>query len=304
LQTSDDAAVYQMADDLALVQTVDFFPPVVDDPYLYGAIAAANSLSDVFAMGGEPMFALNISAWPDNLPLELLSEIFRGGADKAQEAGIVIAGGHTVTDDEPKYGLVVTGRINPRDVLTKAGAKPGDRLFVTKRFGTGLVTTAIKQQAATDEDADAAVQSMLQLNQQAARLAHEIGVHACTDITGFGLLGHATEVAVKSDVAIEIDHSAIPWLPGVDRYAAEGRFPGGANRNRDYYETLPEAGVTFAEGVSAEIQRLLFNPETSGGLLLSVAAERGDALLDAFAKAGHGIWELGTVRDGRGIVVR
>jgi selenide,water dikinase len=304
LQTSDDAAVYQMADDLALVQTVDFFPPVVDDPYLYGAIAAANSLSDVFAMGGEPMFALNISAWPDNLPLELLSEIFRGGADKAQEAGIVIAGGHTVTDDEPKYGLVVTGRINPRDVLTKAGAKPGDRLFVTKRFGTGLVTTAIKQQAATDEDADAAVQSMMQLNQQAARLAHEVGVHACTDITGFGLLGHATEVAVKSDVAIEIDHSAIPWLPGVDRYAAEGRFPGGANRNRDYYETLPEAGVMFAEGVSAEIQRLLFNPETSGGLLLSVAAERGDALLDAFAKAGHGIWELGTVRDGRGIVVR
>jgi selenide,water dikinase len=166
------------------------------------------------------------------------------------------------------------------------------------------VTTAIKQQAATDEDADAAVQSMMQLNQQAARLAHEVGVHACTDITGFGLLGHATEVAVKSDVAIEIDHSAIPWLPGVDRYAAEGRFPGGANRNRDYYETLPEAGVTFSEGVSAEIQRLLFNPETSGGLLLSVAAERGDALLDAFAKAGHGIWELGTVRDGRGIVVR
>jgi selenide,water dikinase len=304
LQTSDDAAVYQMADDLALVQTVDFFPPVVDDPYLYGAIAAANSLSDVFAMGGEPMFALNISAWPDNLPLEILSEIFRGGADKAQEAGIVIAGGHTVTDDEPKYGLVVTGRIDPREVLTKAGAQVGDRLFVTKRFGTGLVTTAIKQQAATKEDADAAVESMLQLNQQASRLAREVGVHACTDITGFGLLGHTTEVAVKSGVAIEIDHAAIPWLPGVDRYAAEGRFPGGANRNRDYYETLPEAGVTFSEGVPAEIQRLLFNPETSGGLLLSVAAERGDSLLDTFAKAGHGIWELGTVRDGRGIVVR
>ena len=304
MQTSDDAAVYQMADDLALVQTVDFFPPVVDDPYLYGAIAAANSLSDVFAMGGEAMFALNICAWPDNLPLEILSEIFRGGADKAQEAGIVIAGGHTVTDDEPKYGLVVTGRINPRNVLTKAGAQPGDRLFVTKRFGTGLVTTAIKQQAATEEDADAAVQSMLHLNQQAARLVQQVGVHACTDITGFGLLGHATEVAVKSGVAIEIDHTAIPWLPGVDRYAAEGRFPGGANRNRDYYETLPEAGVTFADGVSSEIQQLLFNPETSGGLLITIAAERGDTLLAAFADAGHGIWELGTVRDGRGIVVR
>jgi selenide,water dikinase len=304
LQTSDDAAVYQMSDDLALVQTVDFFPPVVDDPYLYGAIAAANSLSDVFAMGGEPMFALNIAAWPDDLPLDILSEIFRGGADKAQEAGIVIAGGHTVTDDEPKYGLVVTGKIDPRQVLTKAGAQPGDRLFVTKRFGTGLVTTAIKQQATTQEDADAAVESMLQLNAQASSLAREVGVHACTDITGFGLLGHLTEVAVKSGVAVEIDHAAIPWLPGVARYAAEGRFPGGANRNREYYEDLPEAGVTFADGVSADIQRLLFNPETSGGLLLAVPAERGDRLLDAFAAANHGIWELGTVREGRGIVVR
>ncbi len=303
LQTSDDAAVYRMSDDLALVQTVDFFPPVVDDPYLYGAIAAANSLSDVFAMGGEPMFALNIAAWPDDLPLEYLSEIFRGGADKAQEAGIVIAGGHTVTDDEPKYGLVVTGKIDPRHVLTKAGAQVGDRLFVTKRFGTGLVTTAIKQQATTQEDADAAVESMLQLNAQASRLAREVGVHACTDITGFGLLGHATEVAVKSGVAIEIDHAAIPWLPGVARYAAEGRFPGGANRNREYYETLPEAGVTFADDVAPDIQRLLFNPETSGGLLLAVAADRGDALLEAFAAAGHGIWEIGTARDGRGIVV-
>lgn len=304
LQTSDDAAVYRMSDDLALVQTVDFFPPVVDDPYLYGAIAAANSLSDVFAMGGEPLFALNIAAYPDDLPLEILSEIFRGGADKAQEAGIVIAGGHTVTDAEPKYGLVVTGRIDPRAILTKAGAQPGDRLFVTKRFGTGLITTAIKQQAATREDAGAAVESMLQLNMTASRLAREVGVHACTDVTGFGLLGHATEVAIKSGVAIEIDHAAIPWLPGVARYAAEGRFPGGADRNREYYEALPEVGVTFVDGVAADIQQLLFSPETSGGLLLTVAPERGDALLDAFAAGGHGIWELGTVRAGRGILVR
>jgi selenide,water dikinase len=304
LQTSDDAAVYALSDDMALVQTVDFFPPVVDDPYTYGAIAAANSLSDVFAMGGEAMFALNIAAFPDNLPLEILSEIFRGGADKAAEAGIVIAGGHTVTDDEPKYGLVVTGRIDPKAVLTKAGAQAGDRLFVTKRFGTGLVTTALKQQATTQADADAAVESMLQLNLQASRLTREVGVNACTDITGFGLLGHATEVAVKSGVAIEIDHSAIPWLPGVARYAAEGRFPGGANRNRDFYETLPEAGVTFADAVSADIQRLLFNPETSGGLLLSVAAENVDALIAAFEAAGHGLWQIGAVSSGRGIVVR
>lgn len=293
-----------MTDDLALVQTVDFFPPVVDDPYLYGAIAAANSLSDVFAMGGEPLFALNIAAWPDTLPLDLLSAIFRGGADKAQEAGIVIAGGHTVTDDEPKYGLVVTGKIDPRKVLTKADARAGDRLFVTKRFGTGLVTTAIKQQAATEEDVAAAVESMMQLNQAAARLAAKVGVHACTDITGFGLLGHATEVAIKSGVGIELDHAAVPWLPGVARYAAEGRFPGGAHRNRDFYETLPEAGVTFADAVGADIQRLLFNPETSGGLLLTAPAERGDALLEAFVAAGHGVWEIGTVREGRGIVVR
>ncbi|MEX2314588.1 MAG: selenide, water dikinase SelD, partial [Thermomicrobiales bacterium] len=227
-----------------------------------------------------------------------------GGADKAQEAGIVIAGGHTVTDAEPKYGLVVTGRIDPLAILTKAGAEPGDRLFVTKRFGTGLITTAIKQAAATQKDADAAIESMLQLNMAASRLAREVGVHACTDITGFGLLGHLTEVAVKSGVAIEIEHAAIPWLPGVARYAAEGRFPGGAERNRDYYECLPEAGVTFADGVAADIQRLLFNPETSGGLLLSVSSERAGALLDVFAAADHGIWDIGTVREGRGIVVR
>jgi len=304
LQTSDDAAVYKLSDDMALVQTVDFFPPVVDDPYTYGAIAAANSLSDVFAMGGEAMFALNIAAFPDNLPLDILTEIFRGGADKAQEAGIVIAGGHTVTDDEPKYGLVVTGKIDPRQILTKAGAQPGDRLFVTKRFGTGLITTALKQQAVTQEDADAAIESMLQLNMAASRVVRAVGVNACTDVTGFGLLGHATEVALKSGVSIEIDHAALPWLPGVARYAAEGRFPGGANRNREFYETMPEAGVTFADGVSPDIQQLLFNPETSGGLLLSVAADRCDALVAAFAAADLGLWEIGSAGEGRGLHVR
>jgi selenide, water dikinase len=304
LQTSDDAAVYKLSDEDAIVQTVDFFPPVVDDPYLYGAIAAANSLSDVFAMGGEALFALNIAAFPDNLPLEILSSIFAGGADKAREAGIVIAGGHTVTDDEPKYGLVVTGRIHPARVLTKAGARPGDRLFVTKRFGTGVITTAIKQQHASQEDADAAVESMLQLNQAASRLAQQVGVHACTDITGFGLLGHATEVAIKSGVALEIDANAVPWLPGAQRYAADGRFPGGTNRNREHYQAEPECGVTIAATVSDDIARLLFSPETSGGLLLAVPAERGDALIAAFADAGHDLWEIGSVAEGRGITVR
>ena len=304
LQTSDDAAVYKLSDEQAIVQTVDFFPPVVDDPYLYGAIAAANSMSDVFAMGGEVMLALNIAAFPDNLPLDILSRIFQGGADKAMEAGIVIAGGHTVTDDEPKYGLVVTGTIHPERILTKAGAKPGDVLFVTKRFGTGVITTAIKQDAADAADANAAIESMLALNQQASRLAQSVGVNACTDITGFGLLGHATEVAVKSGVALEINASLIPWLPGAERYAADGRFPGGAGRNRDYYEPLPEVGITIGESVPSDIARLLFSPETSGGLLLSVPSERAQALRDAFSGAGCELWEIGGVREGRGITVR
>jgi selenide,water dikinase len=304
LQTSDDAAVYRLSDEDAIVQTVDFFPPVVDDPYLYGAIAAANSLSDVFAMGGEALFALNIAAFPDDLSLDILSAIFAGGADKAAEAGIVIVGGHTVTDDEPKYGLVVTGRIHPARVLTKAGARPGDRLFVTKRFGTGVITTAIKQQQASADDAGAAIASMLHLNREAARLAQQVGVHACTDITGFGLLGHATEVAIRSGVALEIIADAVPWLPGAERYAADGRFPGGTGRNRAHYEAEPDCGVSIAPGVPEDIARLLFSPETSGGLLLSVAAERAETLARAFAAAQHGLWEIGTVTEGRGITVR
>jgi selenide,water dikinase len=304
LQTSDDAAVYRMSDELAIVQTVDFFPPVVDDPYVYGAIAAANALSDVYAMGGEPLFALNIAAFPDNLPLDILSQIFAGGSDTAHEAGIVIAGGHTVTDDEPKYGLVVTGTVHPGRVLTKAGARPGDRLFVTKQLGTGVITTAIKQGVATDADADAAVASMRRLNREASILARDAGVHAATDVTGFGLLGHASEVAIKSGVALEIDADRVPWLPGAERYAADGRFPGGTQRNRDFYEPLEECGVTMDANVADELARLLFSPETSGGLLLSVAAGAGAGLLAAFAGAGHAIWEIGSVRDGRGIVVR
>lgn len=304
LQTSDDAAVYRLSDDDAIVQTVDFFPPVVDDPYLYGAIAAANSLSDVYAMGGQPLFALNIAAFPDNLPLDILSSIFAGGADKAREAGIVIAGGHTVTDDEPKYGLVVTGRIHPDRILTKAGAQPGDELFVTKRFGTGVVTTAIKQQHASTADAEAAIASMLHLNRQAASLALEIGVHACTDITGFGLLGHATEVAIKSRVAIDIRAANVPLLPGAQQYAADGRFPGGAQRNRDHYEPEPDCGVTMVDDLPTDLVRLLYSPETSGGLLLSVPAENVDALRASFDDVGHGLWQIGSVREGRGITLR
>ena len=293
-----------MSDELAFVQTVDFFPPVVNDAYTYGAIAAANSMSDVFAMGGEVLLALNIAAFPDNLPLDILSRIFQGGADKAREAGIVIAGGHTVTDAEPKYGLVVTGTIDPKRILTKAGARPGDRLFVTKAFGTGVITTAIKQGVASAAHADSAIASMLQLNQAASRIAQSESVHACTDITGFGLLGHATEVALKSGVALELDAAALPWLPGARGYGDDGRFPGGADRNRDFYEREPECGVTFSADLDDVTRRLMYSPETSGGLLLSVAAEHGDELARAFAAGDHALWEIGSVREGRGITVR
>jgi len=303
LQTSDDAAVYRLSDELALVQTVDFFPPVVDDPYVYGAIAAANSMSDVFAMGGEVLMALNIAAFPDNLQLDILTRIFQGGADKTREAGVVIAGGHTVTDDEPKYGLVVTGTIHPERILTKAGARAGDRLFLSKPLGTGVITTAIKQGSADPADADAAINSMLQLNLQASRLAQTVGINACTDVTGFGLLGHISEVAIKSGVAIELAAAAVPWLPGALRYAAEGRFPGGADRNRGYYEPLPECGVSTRGAVDPIVQQLLYSPETSGGLLLSVGPEYASRLTTAFAEAGHALWELGGVREGRGIVI-
>jgi selenide,water dikinase len=304
LHTSDDAAVYRLSDELALVQTVDFFPPIVDDAYTYGAIAAANSMSDVFAMGGEVMLALNIAAFPDNLPLDILSRIFQGGADKAREAGIVIAGGHTVTDAEPKYGLVVTGTIHPGRILTKAGAQAGDRLFITKALGTGVITTAIKQGVASHEHASAAIASMLQLNQAASRLAQTVGVHACTDVTGFGLLGHASEVANKSSVELDIVAAQVPWLSGARAYGDDGRFPGGTGRNRDFYEREPECGVTFVDDADEVTRQLLYSPETSGGLLLCVAAERGDELIAAFAAADHALWEIGAVKEGRGIHVR
>lgn len=295
--------MYKISGELALVQTVDFFPPVVDDPFTYGAIAAANSLSDVFAMGGEPLFALNIAAFPDDLPLEILSQIFAGGAAKAQEAGIVIAGGHTITDQEPKYGLVVTGTIQPDAVLTKAGARPGDRLYLTKPLGTGIITTAMKQQAATDEHAQGAVESMLLLNRTASRLAKAVGVNACTDVTGFALLGHASEIAIKSGVSLSISSGSIPWLDGARHYTEDGRVPGGTSRNQEHYENDPDCGITFADDVDQISRALLFTPETSGGLLLSVAKDLAPKLENVFASAGHSLWHIGEVQAGRGITV-
>ena len=303
LQTSDDAAVYRLNDDLALVQTVDFFTPVVDDPYTYGAIAAANALSDVYAMGGDVLLALNIAAMPEDLPLDIVQRIFAGGADKAAEAGIVIAGGHTVTDDEPKYGLVVTGTIHPDRILTKAGAQPGDVLYLTKPIGTGVITTALKAQAAEPEHVEAAIASMLRLNRNASRLIREVGVSAATDITGFGLAGHTMEMVEKSGVMIRLAASRIPLLAGAERYAREGRLPGGGGRNVAYYSSLESPKLTLKDDVPQELADLLFDPQTSGGLLIAVSGDQALRLEAAFAEADEPLWRVGDVSAGFGFTV-
>ena len=305
LQTSDDAAVYRLSPEQAIIQTVDFFPPVVDDPFTYGAIAAANSMSDVYAMGGDVLFGLNIAAFPDDLSPAILTAIFEGGASKMAEAGGVIAGGHTVTDDEPKYGLCVTGTVRPDRILTKAGARLGDRIFLTKPLGTGVITTAIKNQRATPEDAAAAIRSMLTLNRVASLAAREVGVNACTDVTGFGLLGHASEVAIKSGVGLRFRAGAIPLLAGALRYLEEGQAPGGLNRNRAHVAADPACGVAVEPGVPLALVDLLYDPETSGGLLLTLPADRAATLQGAFAAADLPLWEIGEVvpRTGIGISV-
>jgi selenide, water dikinase len=296
--------VYRLNDEQAIIQTVDFFPPVVDDPYDYGAVAAANSMSDVFAMGGEVLFALNIAAWPESLSLEILSQIFEGGADKLAEAGGVIAGGHTVTDEEPKYGLVVTGMIHPERVLTKAGAKPDDRVFLTKPIGTGVITTANKQSACESSHLQAAIDSMLKLNLAASRLIQSTGVNACTDITGYGVIGHGMEVANKSGVQLALDASTIPVLDGAERYASEGRLPGGANRNQAFYSSSEAGQLHIDHEVPQVIRNLLFDPETSGGLLVTVSDARAEALRTAFQAAGEPLWEIGRVASGSGVMIR
>jgi selenide, water dikinase len=301
LDVSDDAAVYRIAPDTALVQTVDFFPPVVDDPYTYGAIAAANSLSDVYAMGGRPMMALAVAAFPDNLPLDIVRAIMQGGADKVAEAGAVLAGGHTVIDREPKYGLAVTGTVHPDQVLAKANAQPGDLLLLTKPLGTGLITTALKRDVADAEHVAAAVHSMLRLNKRAAELTEAIEVHSATDITGYGLLGHAAEIARNSGVGLRFDWQALPILPGALGYAGEGAVPGGLLRNQQYLE----AGdyVRYRGELSTAQRLLLFDPQTSGGLLLALPPAAADAYGAACAAAGQFCCRVGEVVVGSGIEI-
>lgn len=300
LQTSDDAAVYRLGAEQALIQTVDFFPPVVDDPYVFGGIAAANAMSDVYAMGGEVLLGLNIAGWPEDLPGEILGRIFAGGADKLAEVGAVVAGGHTVTDDEPKYGLCITGTIHPDRILTKAGARPGDRLYLTKPLGTGVVTTALKRGVVEADHLDEAVASMLRLNRGAARLVQEVGVDACTDITGFGLIGHATEMAEKSGVALRLAYEAVPLLSGALRYAEAGVVPGGLGRNRDYFPvTIPDDTTALRPA----LRDLLYDPQTSGGLLLAVPADRAEALETAYREAKEPLWPIGDVAPGAGVAL-
>jgi selenide,water dikinase len=296
---TDDAAVYKINDEVAVIQTIDFFTPVVDDPYDYGAIAAANAMSDVYAMGGEVVLALNVCGFPASLTPEVIAEILRGGADKVIEAGGVIAGGHTVDDKEPKYGLSVMGIVHPDEVLTKAGARPGDVLILTKPLGVGVITTAVKRELAALDHVQGAAESMKRLNRGALQLLRQVEIHACTDITGFALLGHGVEVAEKSGVQLRFRSRQIPFLDGVWTYAEKGCFPGGAKRNEQGYQKH----ITFDSQVTEKYRRLLFTPETSGGLLASIAADDLKQCQSCFDKAGMQCWPIGEVAEGAGIHV-
>jgi len=275
LSAADDAAVYRLNDQQAIVSTTDFFPPVVDDPYDFGAIAAANAMSDVYAMGGKVLFAINLVAFPEGEDLDILREILRGGAEKVAEAGAVIAGGHSVKDKEPKYGLTVTGLIDPALVKTKGGAIPGDVLILTKPLGVGVVTTALRQQLTDPAHLAAAVDSMKQLNKSAAEAAIAANANSMTDITGFGLLGHAHEMAHLGQVDFRFFLHKLPWLPGALAYGEAGAFPGGTTANQQYFAPW----VEFAPEVSQLYQDMLWTPETSGGLLVALSPEHVETFM-------------------------
>jgi selenide,water dikinase len=292
----DDAAVYRISPDQAIIETVDFFPPVVDDAYSFGAIAAANAMSDVYAMGGQVLFALNIAAFPEDLDVEIFSDILRGSADKVAEAGGAIAGGHTVRDREPKYGLAVTGVVHPDRILVKGGAKVGDALFLTKPLGAGVITTALKREQADPAHVQTAIESMLQLNRAASRAALAAGARAATDVTGFGLIGHALEMAQPAGVCFRFRFADIPFLPGAQAYADAWIFPGGAESNEKFYR--PRA--RFSAELTLAQQWLLFDPETSGGLLVPVPPEGVQTFT---AMMGQGAWRIGEVVKGSGIEV-
>jgi selenide, water dikinase len=279
--TSDDAGVYKLTESLALVQTVDFFTPIVDDPYTFGAIAAANSLSDVYAMGGRPISALSILAYPAKGDLDDLEQILGGGADKMREAGCALIGGHSVADDEIKFGYAVTGTVHPARVKANAGARPGDALVFTKRLGTGVIATALKRGIASEEHVNESIQSMLTLNRSACEVMLRFDVHGCTDVTGFGLIGHAREMAAASGVTLEIAVDHLRFLPGAVDYARQGAVPGGLKNNREFASPVVET----RRDLPREVEDLLYDPQTAGGLLIALPEADAAAYERAFEPA-------------------
>lgn len=304
LAQPDDSAVYRLTPERAVISTMDFFPPVVDDPYDFGAIAAANALSDVYAMGGRPLMAINLAAFPDGLDMSVFAEILRGGAEKVREAGAVLAGGHTVADKEPKYGLAITGEVHPDRIFTKGGAQVGDLLILTKPLGTGTITTALKRDSARAEHVAAAVEGMKRLNRYPSELAQEVNrehsvVHAVTDITGYSLLGHAHEMAHLSQVTMRLHFESLLWYPGSWDYAAEEIFPGGMHRNREYYKQW----VDLKRPLEFWQEYLLYDPQTSGGLLMAVAPDQAPDLLARLMQANEPAALIGSVEPGDGRIL-
>ena len=298
LDPADDAAVYRLDDERALVFTVDFFPPVVDDPRTFGTIAATNALNDVYAMGGKPLLALSVTAFPEELPTEMLGEILAGADAVVRESGAILAGGHTIRDDEPKYGLAVVGTVHPEGIWPKSGARDGDRVFVTKPLGTGLVLQAQRDGRAPDGSLDAAVAAMSTLNREAADALRPFKPNAVTDVTGFGLLGHAYEVAHRSGVRIELDAEGLPALPSALELAEAGVRTGGDRRNRDY------AGPHVESMASPAREALAFDPQTAGGLLVSLPSDKEPVLTSTFAAAGLDLYRIGRVVEGAGVLLR
>ncbi len=299
LSEPDDAAVLDLGGGRALILTTDFFTPVVDEPYDFGAIAAANAMSDVWAMGGEPVLALNLVAFPPQLSAATLAELLRGGAEVVRSAGAVIAGGHSIQDKEPKYGLCVVGFGETSRLLKKGGARPGDALYLTKPLGTGTVTTALKRGIAPEDDVAAAVASMKRLNRVASRAALAAGATAATDVTGFGLVGHALEMAEASRVRFRIDWEAIPWLPGALRFAEDMVFPGGAFNNLEHFRARLQRVRSLTDGQAM----LLFDPQTSGGLLVAIPAAGAAEFTGALGRDSEEAWRVGEVVAGEGIEV-
>lgn len=301
IETSDDGAIYQLTEDIAMIQTLDFFPPMVDDPYVFGQVAAANALSDIYAMGGEPKVALNIVAWPNCVNPKFLGEILKGGADKVKEAGAVLAGGHSIQDDVPKYGMSVTGVVHPQKIWKNGGALPGDVLILTKPLGTGIINTAVKAELASAEAKQEVIRIMTTLNKQAKQIIENYPIHSCTDVTGFGLAGHACEMADASGVTLEIRASDLPFQKQAPEYARMGLIPEGTYKNRSF----TGAKVDVCQ-VEEWLQDIFFDPQTSGGLLFSVSKQEAEQILKEMEATGFGndCAAVGVVKEREAISVR